>query len=79
MLITAYIPKVICIVGPQLGLILSLKNEFNLGDRKNYAMLTPHSYLMKMIGKNPQIVSQPLIKEIAQSTILNVMKITHFG
>jgi hypothetical protein len=35
-LITAYIPKGICIVGPQLGHIPALKNnDFNLGYRKN--------------------------------------------
>jgi hypothetical protein len=79
-LITAYIPKGIHIVGPQLGHIPALKNnDFNLGDRKNYAMLAPHRYLMKMTGKKPCIVSQPWIKELAQSTILNVMKIPHFG
>jgi hypothetical protein len=79
-LITAYIPKGIHIVGPQLGHIPALKNnDFNLRDRKNYAMLAPHRYLMKMTGKKPHIVSQPWIKELAQSTILNVMKIPHFG
>jgi hypothetical protein len=79
-LITAYIPKGIRIVGPQLGHIPALKNnDFNLGDRKNYVMLAPHRYLMKMTGKKPCIVSQPWIKELAQSTILNVMKIPHFG
>jgi hypothetical protein len=63
-----------------LGQIPSLKNnDFNLGDRKNYAMLAPHRYLMKMTGKKARIVSQPWIKELAQSMILNVMKIPHFG
>ena len=37
MLIIAYIPKGICIVGPQLGKIPSLKNnEFNLSDRNEW-------------------------------------------
>jgi hypothetical protein len=54
-------------------------NDFNLGDIKNYAMLAPHRYLMKTTGKKPHIVSQPWIKELAQSMILNVMKIPHFG
>jgi hypothetical protein len=53
--------------------------DFNLGDQKNYAMLTPHRYLMKMTGKNPKIVSQSWIKEIERSIILNVMKIPYFG
>jgi hypothetical protein len=56
-LIIAYLPKGICVVGPQLGLILALKiNDFNLGDRKNYEILTPHRYLMKTTGKKPKIV-----------------------
>jgi hypothetical protein len=54
-------------------------NDFNLGDRKNYAMLVPHCYLTKTTRKNPLLVSQPWIKELAQSTLLNVMKIPHFG
>jgi len=79
-LITTYIPKGIRVVGPQLGQIPALKNsDFNLGDRKNYVMLTPHRYLMKMIWKKSRIVSQSWIKELAQSMILNVMKIPHFG
>jgi hypothetical protein len=68
------------IVGPQLGLIPALNiRDFNLGDTKNYVMLTPHHYLMKMTGKNPKIVPQPWIKVIVRSMILNVMKIPHFG
>ena len=59
-LITAYIHKGIHVVAPQLGNIPSLKNnDFNLEDRKNYAMLAPHRYLMKTTGKKPHIVSQP--------------------
>jgi hypothetical protein len=78
-LITAYLPKGIHAVGPQLGLILALKiSDLNLDDRNNYAMLAPHRYLMKMTWKKPKIVPQLWIKEIAQSTILNVMKIPHF-
>jgi hypothetical protein len=78
-LITSYIPKRIRVVGSHLGQIPSLKNNnFNLGYRKNYAMHTPHRYLMKTTVKKPCIVSQPWIKEMAQSTILNVMKIPHF-
>jgi hypothetical protein len=79
-LITAYIFEGIHVVGTQLGHIPALKkNDFNLRDRKNYAMLAPHRYLMKMTVKKPHIVSQPWIKELAQSMILNVMKIPHFG
>jgi hypothetical protein len=79
-LITAYTPKGIHIVGSQLGQIPLLKNnDLNLGDRKKYVMLAPHKYLMKTIGKRLHLVSQPWIKELVQSTILNVMKIPHFG
>jgi hypothetical protein len=38
-----------------------------------------HRYLMKKTRKKPHIVSQPWIKDLVQSTILNVMKIPHFG
>jgi hypothetical protein len=75
-----YILKGIHLIGSQLGQIPSLKNnDFNLGDIKNYAMLAPHRYLMKTTRKKPRIVSQPWIKELVQSTILNVMNILHFG
>jgi hypothetical protein len=75
-LITAYLPKGIRAV----GLIPALKiNDFNLGDKKNYAMLAPHRYLAKTTRKKPKIVPLSWIKEIARSTILNVMKIPHFG
>jgi len=51
-LITAYISKGIRVVGPQLGHIPALENiKFNLRDKKNYVMLTPHRYLMKMTRK----------------------------
>jgi hypothetical protein len=42
-------------------------------------MLAPHRYLTKSTGKNPHLVSHPWIKGFAHSTMLNVMKIPHFG
>lgn len=79
-LITAYLPKGIRAVGPQLGWILDLKiNKFNLGDRKNYVLLAPYKYLTKTMGKNSKIVPLPWTKEIARSSMLNVMKIPHFS
>jgi hypothetical protein len=79
-MITTYILKGIRVVGPLLGHIPSLKNnKFNLRYRKNYVMLMTHRHLMKTTGKKSCIVSQLWIKEIAQSTILNMMKIPHFG
>jgi hypothetical protein len=59
-LITVYLPKWICAVGLQLGLMPDLKiNDFNLGDRKNYGLLSPHKYLKTTTGKKPKIFSQP--------------------
>jgi hypothetical protein len=42
-------------------------------------MLTPYKYLTKVKGKNSRIISQSLTMNLAQSTLLNVMKIPHFG
>jgi hypothetical protein len=54
-------------------------SDFNLGDRKNYNMLTPHRYLTRMKGKKSRIIPQPWTMDLTQSTVLNVMKIPHFG
>jgi hypothetical protein len=79
-LITAYLPKGIRTGKPQQDKILTLKiNDFNLGDRKNFSMLAPHRYLTRMKGKKSRIIPQPWTMDLAQSTILNVMKIPHFG
>ena len=60
--------------------IATLKfNDFNLGDRKNYSMLSPYKYLTRKKGKNSKIIPQPWNMNLAQSTFLNVMKIFHFG
>ena len=48
-------------------------SDFNLGDRKNHGMLAPHK------GKKSKIIPQSWTMDIARSTILNVMKIPHFG
>ena len=53
-------------------------SDFNLRDRKVYSMLTPHKYLTITKGKNPNIVPQQWTHNLAQSTLLNVMKIPHF-
>jgi hypothetical protein len=79
-LITAYLPKGICAVAPQLEQILMLKiSDLNLGDRKNYGIPAPHKYLTKTTGKKSKIIPQPWTMDIARSKILNVMKIPHFG
>jgi hypothetical protein len=60
--------------------IAALKfSDFNLGDRKVYNMLSPHKYLTRTKGKNSKIIPQSWTMNLAQSTLLNVMKIPHFG
>jgi hypothetical protein len=54
-------------------------NDFNLGDRKNYSMPASYKYLTMTKGKNSKIIPQPWKMNLAQSTLLNVMKIPHFG
>jgi hypothetical protein len=79
-LVTMYLPKGIHTGKPQLDKIMTLKiNEFNLGDRKNFSMLTPHRYFNRNKGKNSRIIPQPWTMDLAQSTIPNMMKIPHFG
>jgi hypothetical protein len=79
-LVTAYLPKGIHAIRTQLDKIMTLKfSDFNLGDRKNHNMLAPHMYLTRMKGKNSRIIPQPWTMNLAQSIILNVMKIPHFG
>jgi hypothetical protein len=79
-MVTAYLPKGIRAVRAQQDKIAMLKfNDFNLGDRKNHSMLAPYKYLTRMKGKNSKIIPQPWTMNLAQSTLLNVMKIPHFG
>jgi hypothetical protein len=53
--------------------------NFNLGDRKAYRMLSPYKYLMRTKGWNSKIIPQQWKMNLAQSTLLNVMKIPHFS
>jgi hypothetical protein len=79
-LVTAYLLKGIRTVRADQDKIASLKfSYFNLGDRKVYNMLTPHNYLTRTKGKNLNIIPQSWTMNLAQSTLLNVMKIPHFG
>jgi hypothetical protein len=79
-MVTAYLPKGIHTIRAQQDKITTLKlNDFNLGDRKNHSMLTLYKYLTKMKGKNSKIIPQLWMMNLAQSTLLNVMKIPHFG
>jgi hypothetical protein len=79
-LVTAYLLKGIRVVHADQDKIATLKfSEFNLGDRKVYNMLSPHKYLTRTKGKNSKIVPQSWTMNLTQSTLLNVMKIPHFG
>jgi hypothetical protein len=79
-LVTTYLPKGIRAVHADQDKIAALKfSDFNLGDRKVYNMLAPYKYLTKTKGKNSKIVPQSWTHNLAQSTLLNVMKIPHFG
>jgi hypothetical protein len=78
--VTAYLPKGVRAVHADQEKLTTLKfSDFNLGDRKVYSMLAPHKYLTITKGKNPKIVPQQWTHNLAQSTLLNVMKIPHFG
>ena len=79
-MVTVYLPKGICAVHAQQDNITALTfNDFNLGDRKNYSMLAPYNYLTRTKGKNLKIIPQSWTMNLAQSTLLNFMKIPHFG
>jgi hypothetical protein len=79
-LVTAYLPKGVRAVHVDQDKIAALKfSDFNLGDRKVYSMLSPYKYLTRTKGKNSKIVPQQWTMNLMQSTLLNVMKIPHFG
>jgi hypothetical protein len=79
-LITVYLPKGVHAVRVDQDNLAALKfSDFNLGDHKTYSMLVPHKYLTKTKGRNPKIVLQSWTQNLTQSTLLNVMKIPHFG
>jgi hypothetical protein len=79
-LVTAYLLKGIHVVFTDQEKIVALKfSDFNLSDRKVYNILTPHKYLNRTKGKNSKIVPQSWTHNLMQSTLLNVMKIPHFG
>jgi hypothetical protein len=79
-MITAYIPKGVRAVHTEQTKLAVLKFcDFNLGDWKSYSMLAPHKYLTMTKGNNSKIVPQQWTMNLARSTLLNVMKIPHFG
>jgi hypothetical protein len=79
-MITAYLSKGVRVVCADQDKLAALKfSDFNLGDRKVYSTLSLHKYLTKMKSKNSKIVPQSWTQNLAQSTLLNVMKIPHFS
>jgi len=79
-MVISYLPKGIRAVRTQQDKIIVLKSSyFNLEDRKNYSMLAPYKYLTRTKGKNSKIIPQSWMMNLAQSTLLNVMKIPYFG
>jgi hypothetical protein len=79
-LITVYLLKGVRAVRADQDKLATLKfSDFNLGDCKTYNMLVPHKYLTKTKGRNLNIVLQSWTQNLAHSTLLNVMKIPHFG
>jgi hypothetical protein len=79
-MIIVYLSKGICAVRAQQDKITTLKfNGFKLGDHKNHSMLAPYKYLTRTKGKNSKIIPQPWTMNLTQSTLLNVMRIPHFG
>jgi hypothetical protein len=79
-LVIAYLLKGIRAVRADQEKIATLKfSDFNLGDRKFYNMLSPHKYLTMTKRKNSKIIPQSWTHNLMQSTLLNVMKIPHFG
>jgi hypothetical protein len=64
--ITAYLPKGIRAVRPQLERIQTLNiSDYNLGDHKSYGMLAPHKYLTKTKGKKMKIIPQSWTMNLA--------------
>jgi hypothetical protein len=56
-MVTTYLLKGIRAVRIQQYKIVMLKfNDFNLGDRKNYNMISPYNYFTRTKGKNSKII-----------------------
>jgi hypothetical protein len=78
-LVTVYLPKGIRVVLAYQDKLVALKfSDFNLGYCKVYNMLTSHKYLTRNKRNNSKIIPQLWTMNLAQSTVLNVMKIPHF-
>jgi hypothetical protein len=78
-LVTVYLLKEVRAIRADQDKLVVLKfSNFNLDDRKVYNMLAPHKYLTRTKGKNSKITPQSWTQNLTQSTLLNVMKISHF-
>jgi hypothetical protein len=80
-LVTVYLPKGIRAVHADQDKIAALKfSDFNLSDSdmKVYNMLAPYKYLTRTKGNNSKVIPQQWTMNLAQSTLLKVMKIPHF-
>jgi hypothetical protein len=76
---TVYLLKGIRIVREDQDKITVLNfSDFHLRDHNIYGMLAPYNYLTRTKGKNSNIIPQLCMMNLAQSTLLNVMKIPHF-
>jgi hypothetical protein len=79
-LVTTYVLKGIHAVHADKYKNTTLKfSDFNLSDMKFYIMFAPHKYLTRTKGKKSKIIPHSWTHNLAQSTLLNVMKIPHFG
>jgi hypothetical protein len=79
-LVTAYLLKGVRTYRVDQDKVTVLKFcDFNLGDRKVYNMLAPYKYLMRTKGNNSKLIPQQWTMNLTQSTLLNIMKIPHFG
>jgi hypothetical protein len=79
-LITTYLLKEVHAVRANQDKLTTFNfSDFNLGDRKAYSMLSPHKYVTRTKGKNSNTIAQSWTQNLASSTLLNVMKIPHFG
>jgi hypothetical protein len=78
-LVMTYLPKGVCTVHANQDKITTLMfSDFNLGDCKVYNILALYKYLTRTKGNNLKILPQQWMMNLAQSTLLNVMKIPHF-
>jgi hypothetical protein len=78
-LVTAYLAKGARTHHADQDKVTTLKFcDFNLRDHKFYSMLASYKYLTRNKRNNSKIIPQQWTMNLAQSTLLNITKITHF-